>query len=147
MLQRGCATRNPANSALDPLCDLIQKLLRIKWRSVVDNFPCAEWPTILWIGRGRRILFFWLFLFLAFLLLFILQCFLRLRLFLQELLGLLLMLLLDLLFFGSIRLLLRDFRVLLLLLLLDGLALLQLLRAELFLLLLLLGVQFGVCRR
>jgi hypothetical protein len=79
--------------------------------------------------------------------LFLLQCFLLFGVFLQQLLGLLLMLLLDLLFFGGIRLLLRELGVFLLLLLLDGLAFLQLLAVELVLLLLVLGVQWGVRRR
>lgn len=79
--------------------------------------------------------------------LFVLQRFLLVGVFLQELLGLLLMLLLNLLLFGGIRLLLRVPRVFLLLLLLGCLAFLLLLCVELILLLLVLGVQLCVRRR
>src|SRR5271154_4843778 len=37
----GCAARHPGNSTLDLLCDLVQKLLKIKWKSAVDN-PCLH---------------------------------------------------------------------------------------------------------
>jgi hypothetical protein len=102
---------------------------------------------MLGLRRRRRVFLFGLGRGLAFLLLFLLQCFLLFGVFLQQLLGLLLMLLLDLLLFGGIRLLLCDLCVFLLLLLLDRLAFLQLLAVELILLLLVLGVQWGVCRR
>lgn len=77
-------------------------------------------------------------------LLFLLQQFLLLRVFLLQLLSLLLMLLLDLLFFSSIRRLLRQFRVFLVLLLLDSLPVLLLLRVELVLLLLVFPVQLSI---
>lgn len=95
--------------------------------------------------RFRRRLLFWLGLSpLPFLLLFLLQRLLLFGVLLQQLLGLLLMLLLELLFFGGVGLLLCCLCVFLLLLLLDCLAFLQLLRAELLLLLLVLSVELGV---
>ena len=84
---------------------------------------------------------------MAFLLLFVLQRFLLVGVFLQELLGLLLMLLLNLLILRGIGLLLRDPSVFLLLLLLGCLAFMLLLCVKLILLLLVLGVHLGVRRR
>jgi hypothetical protein len=81
---------------------------------------------------------------LPFLLLFIRQQFLLIRVFLLQLLRLRLMLLLNCLFFSRIRLLLREFRVILLLLLLDSLPVLFLLCAELVLLLLVLPIQLRI---
>ena len=81
---------------------------------------------------------------LPFLLLFIRQRLLLIRVFLLQLLRLRLMLLLDCLFFSRIRLLLRQFRVILLLLLLDSLPVLLLLCAELILLLLVLPIQLRI---
>jgi len=104
----------------------------------------APEPAILGLSRRRRVSLFGLWRGLAFLLLFLLQRFLLVGVFLLQLLRLLLMLLLNLLFFGGIRLLLRELCVVLLLLLLDSLSFLQLLRAELILLLLVLSVQLGV---
>jgi len=108
---------------------------------------CAERPAISRLGRRRRVSLFWLGRGLALLLLFVLQRFLLVGVFLQELLGLLLMLLLNLLILRGIGLLLRDPSVFLLLLLLGCLAFLLLLCVELILLLLVLGVHLGVRRR
>jgi hypothetical protein len=91
--------------------------------------------TIVFLRLGRV---------LPFLLLFIRQHLLLIRVFLLQLLRLRLMLLLDCLFFSRIRLLLREFRVILLLLLLDSLPVLFLLCAELILLLLVLPIQLRI---
>jgi hypothetical protein len=93
--------------------------------------------------RGR-IAFGGLGLVLPFLLLFLSQQFLLIRVFLLQLLRLFLMLLLDSLFVGGIRLLLRNFRVFLVLLLLDSLPVLLLFCTKLILLLLVLSVEIGI---